>query len=370
FATLFCTLAWLAHWSFGPSKSAFATFQISLNTCFQMLVGEFPFGDDWTESWHQKIWYCCYTFLVFFVSVNIMLAIIVEAFLKVKATNDTNTSEANALIDLGALFARHALGISYDWPSNKHLLRHLKVTLMLKNDVTPEELAASRFAGFQNRNQASKLLAFYYKLMGNAILGDRGQEIRRSQMGKREQGLFVMHLLQAGKSDVNGIIRSVMAVQRAWRRFKAHKSRRIQNASKVAVQQARTASFGLAAESPESPATKLESRRLARCFGSGESWKVDSEETKHRAAAWTAEQVQQWLVEDPTGPALPRELGEKLLQEEVDGATLLSLTELDLQLVMVGSATLGKRRKLLDAVKELQNEAQDEADLPIGKLII
>merc|ERR1712072_1238982 len=94
-----------------------------------MLVGEFPFQEAVKEGHLQRIWYLFYTFVVFFLAVNIFLAIIVEAFLEVKRRiTEECVTENSILTDAIGLIRRAIWSYALRWPSTIRLARHLHTT--------------------------------------------------------------------------------------------------------------------------------------------------------------------------------------------------------------------------------------------------
>lgn len=176
FLLVFAIMAWLAHWSFGPDKIMFSTFQTSANTCFQMLIGEYPFEDEWTEGWKQKMWYVLYTFLLFLVSLNILLAIIVESFLRVKQDTDGRHEVKSLFPDIMFLFLRRLLAFQHRWPSTHAVMRHLEATRLEQSAVSTRELMTSNYAHFVTKDAALSFLKCYHWYLGTIILDDKGRE--------------------------------------------------------------------------------------------------------------------------------------------------------------------------------------------------
>ncbi|OLP86652.1 hypothetical protein AK812_SmicGene32207 [Symbiodinium microadriaticum] len=104
-----------------------------------MLIGEYPFEDEWTEGWLQKIWYILYTFLLFLVSLNILLAIIVESFLRVKQETEGRLEVKSLVVDL------------------------LSLPVLASSPRAPKDRAAD-------------LLRYYHWLLGNVVLDEKGRE--------------------------------------------------------------------------------------------------------------------------------------------------------------------------------------------------
>eukprot|EP00929_Paragymnodinium_shiwhaense_P099229 TRINITY_DN6080_c2_g2_i1.p1 TRINITY_DN6080_c2_g2~~TRINITY_DN6080_c2_g2_i1.p1 ORF type:complete len:1228 (-),score=245.12 TRINITY_DN6080_c2_g2_i1:359-3781(-) len=218
FSMIFFTLAWLAHWSFGSEKELFSTFSSSLHTCFQMFLGEFELEADYQMDTVQKVWTAFFVFIVVIVCLNVLLAIVVESFISVKKAADSgNQVHLNFLVDLGMLVFRQILGVTNKWPSPQNLLRHLHCSSVLETDVTPDELMSSRFAKFQSKQQATDMLNFYLRALGDCMLGEAG----RTQIEAiKKQEMFDMYLMQTfecGADEVQQLHRKASKVQAMWR---------------------------------------------------------------------------------------------------------------------------------------------------------
>eukprot|EP00928_Gymnodinium_smaydae_P016014 TRINITY_DN15966_c0_g1_i5.p1 TRINITY_DN15966_c0_g1~~TRINITY_DN15966_c0_g1_i5.p1 ORF type:complete len:1071 (-),score=143.44 TRINITY_DN15966_c0_g1_i5:198-3023(-) len=323
FSFMFFAFAWLGHWSFGPDKEDFQTYPIAINTCFQMLIGDFPFGDEWTEGVFQKIWYYLYTFLIFFVSVNILLAIIVEAFLRVKQVNEQNQAEINFVMDILALLVRQIGGCLQKWPSNQDVMLHLRVHGISQHDITPFELHNSKFLKFRNFAAANRFLRFYHHTLGDVILGVKGKQMLAQRLIEDEQALFVRKLFRVKAiSEVNEILESVVKVQGVFRRNKA----RARIGRIIARKRAR-----------ENAKEKLVVKRN------------DGTEIPLTIRAWTTTHVRSWIVNNQ---GLPLAVGKKMQEQDVDGTILPLLTDAHLK-DDFGMMVLGQRLKLLQAIRIL-----------------
>ncbi|GLI64894.1 hypothetical protein VaNZ11_008286 [Volvox africanus] len=86
---VFIGYAMMAHLIFGNAIEAFATFGDSINTCFEILLGNIDVNDDLRalgglQSVAGALFFWSYELLVFMVLLNFLLAIIVDAFSEVK----------------------------------------------------------------------------------------------------------------------------------------------------------------------------------------------------------------------------------------------------------------------------------------------
>jgi len=152
FCFLFSVLGWLACWSFGPEKAEFSTVGHAIWLAFQMLVGEFPFEDPWKETPIQKIWYISYTFIVFFLSINVLLAIIVEAYAEVKRrVVEVVVTEKSLPADIISLFKIAIARRINKWPRHQELVLHLHATRHFKMPLSTVELQGSSLLSFKDQ---------------------------------------------------------------------------------------------------------------------------------------------------------------------------------------------------------------------------
>merc|ERR1711988_645832 len=109
-------------------------------TQLKMVMGEFPFDDPWKETALERAWYFCYAVLIFFLAVNIFLAIIVEAFVLVKRRlADEVLVERSILVDCIGIMRYWLLGPSFHWPARLEVARHLHTTRHFRDAVTSKE---------------------------------------------------------------------------------------------------------------------------------------------------------------------------------------------------------------------------------------
>jgi len=95
-AMVFIGYAMMAHLIFGNSIFVFATFERSVNTCFEILLGNIDVQTELAaltglQGVAGTLFFWSYELLVFMVLLNFLLAIIVDAFAEVKeATSETS----------------------------------------------------------------------------------------------------------------------------------------------------------------------------------------------------------------------------------------------------------------------------------------
>lgn len=95
---VFVGYAMMAHVIFGNVIDKFSTFQLSIDTCFEMLLGEIGVNEDLKaltglQGLAGSLFFWTFELLVFMVLLNFLLAIIVDAFSVVK----DNTAESTGL---------------------------------------------------------------------------------------------------------------------------------------------------------------------------------------------------------------------------------------------------------------------------------
>jgi len=221
FGFIFMTLAWLALWSFGPDKVLFSTLGEAVNTCFHMILGDFVFEESWKESALQRVWYVCFAFLVYFLSVNVFLAIIVEAFLDVKRhIHEEYVTERSLLVDVAGLAYRAIEGRRHGWPSQRQLAQHLHYTRHFKSPVTSKELLRSPCFKFKDPRKAKMLMDYYFAIVGQPILCKKGKEYLARSRDQIEIEDNMCRIFNYKFNELVLLRRSAFKIQREWRKFK------------------------------------------------------------------------------------------------------------------------------------------------------
>jgi len=104
FSLLFVMLAFIAFWQLGTQIPHFATFGDAISTQGRMLFGEFIYADGAAKLHTTDMilyWTYAFTFmlLMFFILLNFFLAIIVDAFVCVKADIEEMTTDRSFVYD-------------------------------------------------------------------------------------------------------------------------------------------------------------------------------------------------------------------------------------------------------------------------------
>eukprot|EP00439_Symbiodinium_sp_Y106_P013287 s3857_g1.t3 len=178
--------------------------------------------DEWTEGWLQKIWYILYTFLLFLVSLNILLAIIVESFLRAKQETEGRLEVKSLVMDIFALPLKALMGFHHGWPTTRALRIHFEATRLWKEPVTAKELARLQHAHFRDKESAAEFLRYNHWLLGYNVLDERG---RQYEDYKRFLCEFISGAGRCSSLDfdMQSLQRQILKIQAAIRRFLAAK---------------------------------------------------------------------------------------------------------------------------------------------------
>eukprot|EP00928_Gymnodinium_smaydae_P025289 TRINITY_DN20198_c0_g1_i3.p1 TRINITY_DN20198_c0_g1~~TRINITY_DN20198_c0_g1_i3.p1 ORF type:complete len:864 (-),score=121.85 TRINITY_DN20198_c0_g1_i3:123-2513(-) len=130
FFLLFCMLGFMAYWLLGSRLHEFGTFSDALQTQTKMIIGEIFVADGSALVGSLAIMYWVYTatFLVvlFFTLLNFFLAIVVDAFVDVKASNEALKATHGFFWDLLLTIAAVWQKVVHRLPTNKVLLAYFK----------------------------------------------------------------------------------------------------------------------------------------------------------------------------------------------------------------------------------------------------
>lgn len=210
--------AWLAFWSFGADKQAFRSFGVSLNSCFQMLVGEYPWEDEWKEDFPQKVWWVCYTFLIYVVSLNILLAIVVESFLRVKRELENVVAERNFFVDMFYVTFVSLMRWPSGWPSHPSIEAHLFSTKVVKTSVSIDELAHSKTCQFRNKASVQNFLKVYYIILGDEALSHENKAKKEKQEQAKATLTYINEYFNVkSPTDIIRFIAMIVKIQRTFR---------------------------------------------------------------------------------------------------------------------------------------------------------
>eukprot|EP00928_Gymnodinium_smaydae_P025290 TRINITY_DN20198_c0_g2_i1.p1 TRINITY_DN20198_c0_g2~~TRINITY_DN20198_c0_g2_i1.p1 ORF type:complete len:863 (-),score=95.27 TRINITY_DN20198_c0_g2_i1:374-2905(-) len=176
FFFLFCMLGFMAYWLLGSRLHEFGTFSDALQTQTKMIVGDIFAADGSTLVGSLAIMYWAYvvTFLVvlFFTLLNFFLAIVVDAFVDVKASNEALKATNGFFWDLMLTIAAVWQSIVHRLPTNKVLLAYFKKAC--------DEASESKTAmTLRSKLQESKTESEPVLIEGTQILADFGSSLTK-----------------------------------------------------------------------------------------------------------------------------------------------------------------------------------------------
>merc|ERR1712032_777284 len=137
--TAFVGFAAIGCWFFGHELPQMASIGAAMQTqYYMMLTGEMP--DGWETNEHFEFY--CYAFkaVLFFVLMNILLAILVEGYMGVAQHLSKCVVEQDVVSDIVFLAMRAFLAARNQWPSRRHMLAWLKEATHLERSVVYAEV--------------------------------------------------------------------------------------------------------------------------------------------------------------------------------------------------------------------------------------
>jgi hypothetical protein len=131
-AILTCLLmlcfAGIGTWRFGNTLEGFGSFERTLQTEFEMLFGGFPeaWSNDPQLPRELQAFVVLYLMVLFLLVLNFLLAIIVEAYMKVREQQDELATEGMFQDDIYSCIAGGVLRIANGWPDRRALGEELE----------------------------------------------------------------------------------------------------------------------------------------------------------------------------------------------------------------------------------------------------
>jgi hypothetical protein len=114
------SFAGIATWRFGGYRPEFATWEISMQTEFMMMLGMF-LAEDWASTTDMQAFCVLYLMVMFLLVLNFVLAIIVEAYMGVRKANEECVIEMDFISDCSWTLVSSLKAIYYGWPSKRVL---------------------------------------------------------------------------------------------------------------------------------------------------------------------------------------------------------------------------------------------------------
>eukprot|EP00277_Geminigera_cryophila_P048225 CAMPEP_0173089162 /NCGR_PEP_ID=MMETSP1102-20130122/25653_1 /TAXON_ID=49646 /ORGANISM="Geminigera sp., Strain Caron Lab Isolate" /LENGTH=679 /DNA_ID=CAMNT_0013972779 /DNA_START=41 /DNA_END=2080 /DNA_ORIENTATION=+ len=124
FIVLFLMFAVLATWTMGSSREEFVDVPTSCATQFNMMIGGLP--DGWSEDVNMLIYVSVNFIVFFFLLLNFLLAIIVEAYMKTRSHIEDIQYERNFFTDALLCFYHPMLGYFSGWPTGRAIRQKLE----------------------------------------------------------------------------------------------------------------------------------------------------------------------------------------------------------------------------------------------------
>merc|ERR1719329_624136 len=172
FVLLFLLSTFLVHWMFGDELAAFSTLGRALTSQMQMVYGHFLYAPEAAALDNETAnmyWIYALTFavLMFFVLLDLFVAVIVDAFGELKAeTRSKNVARTFVQDVLDTIFTPQMYGAN-DWPSARDLAHWLETRHRADKYLTlanfREEFEAEPRAG---KSDPAKLFLAHY---GNKV---------------------------------------------------------------------------------------------------------------------------------------------------------------------------------------------------------
>ena len=179
-ALLTCTLmlcfAGIGNWRFGNRLKDFATVESALQLEFNMMVGgNFPenWASDTQLAREVQTWTVVYLMVLFLLVLNFLLAIIVEAYMKVREKAEMLQIEGYFHTDVCWSLTAFMLGCSKGWPKNQYLGLEI-ASWQSKIGVGYRELSSTGL--FKSHDSVVSFLDFYgqYDFLEPPIVGRYG----------------------------------------------------------------------------------------------------------------------------------------------------------------------------------------------------
>jgi hypothetical protein len=131
FAILFCFLAFMAHWMFGPDLDIFQTFPQTISEQVRILFGEYLVAGEGMKNLYGPmfgiyvLYFITFMFVVSWTLLNFFLAIVVDAFVIVKEEISGANIHRNFFLDVYDCMVTPLQLKKNHWPDSKTLLKAL-----------------------------------------------------------------------------------------------------------------------------------------------------------------------------------------------------------------------------------------------------
>ena len=109
----------IATWRFGTKLAEFGTYERALQTEFEMLFGSFP--ANWNQNQDLCVFVVLYLLILFVLVLNFLLAIIVEAYMRVREGIESQETEGEFFSDVLFSFSAFVRTRASGWPRRRVL---------------------------------------------------------------------------------------------------------------------------------------------------------------------------------------------------------------------------------------------------------
>ena len=109
----------IATWRFGTKLAEFGTYDRALQTEFEMLFGSFP--ANWNQNQDLCVFVVLYLLILFVLVLNFLLAIIVEAYMRVREGIESQETEGEFFSDVLFSFSAFVRTRASGWPRRRVL---------------------------------------------------------------------------------------------------------------------------------------------------------------------------------------------------------------------------------------------------------
>lgn len=153
FLIIYVCFALLATWTFGAAREEFGTIESSLLAQLDLMLGGLP--DGWAEeSWQMILYVICNLIVIFFLLLNFLLSIIVDAYMVYKEKVKEDQFEMAFFTDLLLTAWAWCQSKRWKWPSYVQWAHWL--------DSLPEDstITLNELAQFINSPSKQAVLAF------------------------------------------------------------------------------------------------------------------------------------------------------------------------------------------------------------------
>jgi len=193
---LMLSFAGLGTWRFGDRLAQFETFEKSLQIEWEMLIGA-SIPENWSGdkqlARELQVWTVLYLMIVFLLILNFLLAIIVEAYMKVREEAEGNEVESEFFRDVCNTFHSTCRGIMCGWPAPAKLGEEV-ATWNAKISVGYRDLLGTGL--FRSPEACLSFLKFYssFDFMEPPLVGKYGKYSANQELDKSSGPLKVQLL--------------------------------------------------------------------------------------------------------------------------------------------------------------------------------